>query len=202
LVFVGFCILLVLVGVSTSDNGEGDELKLRSYECGFCELVMYTIYTYLTQNSTESEVANVVSQICDYVPTNEEAFCTSIISTYGPEIIELIVQKETPDEICIQLGFCNSTEIDSLSSLWSSFKQQTSSRNFECYVCSWMEFISAKHKQGVISMDTVLLQQEVCVAPLTPKQSCQNFVDKYSKSFVDQLVSSNSSPMCTLVCNP
>jgi len=79
---------------------------------------MYTIYTYLTQNSTESEVANVVAQICDYVPTNEEAFCKSIISTYGPEIIELIVQKETPDQICFQLGFCNSTQTSETNELW------------------------------------------------------------------------------------
>jgi hypothetical protein len=78
LLCVSFFFLPSMVALENFAEVPRSALTARSYECGFCELVMYTIYTYLTQNSTESEVANVVAQICDYVPNNEEAFVCNL----------------------------------------------------------------------------------------------------------------------------
>jgi len=165
-------------------TGKRSVLSARSYECGFCELVMYTIYTYLTQNSTESEIANVVQQICAYVPTNEESFCKSIISTYGPEIVELIVQKETPDQICLQLGFCNATA-SHVSQLWSSFKGDFKISNFECNVCSWMKFVLTQLLEGDSEVDVLeFLESDACVAPLIPKEECLSRVKEFKSSFL------------------
>src|SRR5690348_13552654 len=50
-----------------------------SYECPFCELVMFTIYSYITENSTQQQVQTVVSEVCNYVPTNDAEFVRSSI---------------------------------------------------------------------------------------------------------------------------
>jgi hypothetical protein len=39
-----------------------------------CEFIMFTIDTYITLNSTEQEISRVVSEICNYVPSEYSQF--------------------------------------------------------------------------------------------------------------------------------
>ena len=69
--------LFLIITVSTLSLNNVVDIKTALtpgiYECGFCEFVIFTIYTYVTSSSTESQIATVVDEVCNYVPSGEEA---------------------------------------------------------------------------------------------------------------------------------
>ncbi len=44
--------------------------QVGAFECGFCEFIIFTAYSYITANTTESEIATIVAGICSYVPAS------------------------------------------------------------------------------------------------------------------------------------
>lgn len=85
-----FCLLFVCVGLSlsaicTAEPIQVDmpaRLRATGFTCGFCEFVVFTIKTYLTENSTEQEIAKVVAEICTYIPQEYQG----IVSTCPTQI--------------------------------------------------------------------------------------------------------------------
>jgi len=86
----------------------------QGFDCGFCEFLMFTIYGYIAENSTQSEVTAIVDKICNYIPTQYTEVCTQFIAIYAPDIIMFIMRHETPEAICKQIGLCNATSLQSM----------------------------------------------------------------------------------------
>lgn len=66
--------VLPLVVAPSAAHSREDE-----FTCGFCEFLLFTIDTYLTEGSTEGEIAHVVDGICQYVPQEWTSTCTELI---------------------------------------------------------------------------------------------------------------------------
>lgn len=51
-------------------------------------------------------IADSMSRFCNYLPNGFKEACTILVEEYGPSIIALIEEKETPDTACYGIGFC------------------------------------------------------------------------------------------------
>lgn len=58
---------------NNNNNNNNNQLQ-TSFDCDMCEFIMYTVDTYLTLNSTDEDIAKVVSEICNYVPSEYSQF--------------------------------------------------------------------------------------------------------------------------------
>jgi hypothetical protein len=47
-------------------------MNVRTFQCGFCEFIIFSIYGYLSENSTEKTIIQTVDGICNYIPANYE----------------------------------------------------------------------------------------------------------------------------------
>eukprot|EP01118_Nematostelium_gracile_P016770 TRINITY_DN7026_c0_g1_i2.p1 TRINITY_DN7026_c0_g1~~TRINITY_DN7026_c0_g1_i2.p1 ORF type:complete len:216 (+),score=31.56 TRINITY_DN7026_c0_g1_i2:63-650(+) len=168
--------LVLIITVSTLSFKNVAEIKSALtpgiYECGFCEFVIFTIYTYVTSSSTESQIATVVDEVCNYVPSGEEALCQSIINTYGPDIIEFIVEKEAPATICGFIGFCNSTTIT--EQMWNDYSSTNQIDSDECGICSWLKW-GVKQRESRKTRELFL--SEACDVSYH-NEKCQKVVEK------------------------
>eukprot|EP00049_Salpingoeca_infusionum_P003095 m.63425 g.63425 ORF g.63425 m.63425 type:complete len:251 (-) comp11949_c0_seq1:1415-2167(-) len=85
------------------------EPMLRGGINGGTPCAVCTIGIALVEQMAEIHNASAsesLSKICDLLPKNLQKGCIAIVETYGPMIIELIDNKETPDVVCKAIGTC------------------------------------------------------------------------------------------------
>lgn len=56
--------------------------QVGAFECGFCEFIIFTAYSYITANTTESEIASIVAGICSYVPASYQQLVSLVLRVY------------------------------------------------------------------------------------------------------------------------
>jgi len=59
------------------------------------------------------------------LPAFVQSPCKSLIETYGPQIIQLLVDKENPETVCAQIGLCKRVVAPVSGAT-------------ECAVCKWI----------------------------------------------------------------
>jgi len=74
-------------------------------KCDLCHLGISYVENYLQNNHTEAELENVLDNLCYKTPDSN--LCIALVNNYLPQIIELVEEKETPQEICSQLSICD-----------------------------------------------------------------------------------------------
>ena len=74
-------------------------------KCDLCHLGISYVENYMHNNHTETELENVLDNLCYNTP--DSSLCIALVNNYLPQIIDLIEQKETPQEICSQLNLCD-----------------------------------------------------------------------------------------------
>eukprot|EP01100_Stratorugosa_tubuloviscum_P002210 TRINITY_DN1504_c0_g3_i1.p1 TRINITY_DN1504_c0_g3~~TRINITY_DN1504_c0_g3_i1.p1 ORF type:complete len:593 (-),score=260.92 TRINITY_DN1504_c0_g3_i1:118-1896(-) len=80
-----------------SDNGGGTV-------CAGCTLIVSMVEQFASiYNET---VDNVIAQLCNIFPSGIESICKSFIERFGPQIINRLELKETPDVVCNSIGLC------------------------------------------------------------------------------------------------
>jgi len=77
-------------------------------ECTVCEFLAVTVENYLAQNSTEVEIEQALTALCNDLP-GISAICTGIVDAYLPELIDWIIQGQPPNVFCSQVGLCSSS---------------------------------------------------------------------------------------------
>eukprot|EP00003_Mantamonas_plastica_P025549 TRINITY_DN5029_c0_g2_i2.p2 TRINITY_DN5029_c0_g2~~TRINITY_DN5029_c0_g2_i2.p2 ORF type:complete len:471 (-),score=146.41 TRINITY_DN5029_c0_g2_i2:236-1648(-) len=85
--------------------------------CVLCEFVMSKLEGLLQNNASETKILNALEKVCSYLPKSLSGECDAFIQQYGPQIFQLIVQKEPPKTICTQLGICSGTSKNLLGGL-------------------------------------------------------------------------------------
>ena len=110
LLFLTFIFSFYGVKSSSVNNITSEGLK-----CDLCHLGVSYIENYLQNNHTETELENVLDNLCN--KTHYTLECTSLVNNYLPQVISLIEKKETPAEICHQLNLCDSYNYYNISHL-------------------------------------------------------------------------------------
>ena len=80
----------------------------NTLEYTLCNLVMGEIGKLVNSSSTESQIIAIVDQVCNILPSALRPACTSVINQYGPEIVQLLINKVPFDQICAKIGLCPS----------------------------------------------------------------------------------------------
>jgi saposin len=84
------------------------EAKARQDQCFICETVISTVEQWVASNATEQEIEQYLDTLCTLVPSFQ-AQCDAIVATGVAKIVQWIEQNQTPQQICTNLGMCNST---------------------------------------------------------------------------------------------
>jgi len=135
-------------------------------DCDICYVILGIIASFVSVNSTQSEIAAIVAKVCDYVEESYKSFCVDMIETFGPMIIELLVQKEPPLYICSAIGFCNETSSRLCSETFAPLSIPRPSITEDCAVCNWLA--SSLHRfitPNTTSESIHRLLDKVCLVP-------------------------------------
>lgn len=76
--------------------------------CSPCEGVVSMIESYITENTTETQILQALESLCNLIPGSFGQECVQAIANNGPAIIQQILNMENPKTVCTQLGLCTS----------------------------------------------------------------------------------------------
>ena len=81
----------------------------NNIECSLCEYALEWVEKEIAGNYTESKIESALNKVCSLLPKSYDSMCENLVNNYTPEIINYIIQKESPDVICSQLGVCQAS---------------------------------------------------------------------------------------------
>uniref|UniRef100_A0A1E1X7J6 Putative saposin n=1 Tax=Amblyomma aureolatum TaxID=187763 RepID=A0A1E1X7J6_9ACAR len=97
----------------------GKESKLPPYasvspkkpsdeECDICKVIVQFVYNELKDKKTEEEVKQLLDQVCSLLPDSLRQTCIDTVNPYYDQLVDLIVQGFTPEQVCQEIGLCTS----------------------------------------------------------------------------------------------
>merc|ERR1711974_138456 len=161
-------------------------------ECTICKFLVTFGEDFITENKTENAILSDLEKVCSTLPSAEyRATCVSIINTFGPEIITLVLEHETTDLVCSQIKCCPSALAEPKAPVENGLTANVA----ECGLCEFMcTSIELYLKENSTDAEIVVLLDDLCTKiPYPLNNSCKSYVDQYA-IFMIQLVIGQEPP--------
>ncbi|KAK5584577.1 hypothetical protein RB653_006190 [Dictyostelium firmibasis] len=167
-------VLLALIALSASTSVVSAQTK----ECEFCDFIVGCAEKYIERN--ESVTVTELEKVCKYAG-EYQATCDSLISTYGNELIQLLVNKEPASVICSQVKACTSEEKKKLGTV-------------ECTICTFaVQEIEGFIANNSTENEIVTKLDDECSKFGGLSTTCQSIIKEYVPEFI-QLLNNKQNP--------
>eukprot|EP01111_Echinosteliopsis_oligospora_P011537 TRINITY_DN382_c0_g1_i2.p1 TRINITY_DN382_c0_g1~~TRINITY_DN382_c0_g1_i2.p1 ORF type:complete len:509 (-),score=124.52 TRINITY_DN382_c0_g1_i2:66-1592(-) len=106
-------------------------------ECSVCEWLCSVGEKYIEENKTESEIVSAMADACDVlIDQSWIADCKSIVDENGDNIVQWLLDEESPETICARIGACSSSKQEEEVVVAAPKKVEAS--DLECSVCTFL----------------------------------------------------------------
>jgi len=189
--------LLALFAASQASNLQLTGPKAGG-ACALCEFVVSKLDNWLGENSTETAIVNAVESVCSVLPSTLTADCDAMISAYGPELIQMFINKEQPDVMCKQLALCASEKPRFIVKKHAPIPVRKSEADSGCALCEFImseveDVLAANATQAEIE---AALDNACNILPKTLTAMCVAFVNQYADAIIQLLL--NKEPPSTI----
>ena len=82
-------------------------IETSTPSCVMCEYVINTLEKYVKDKQNEEEIKKALETLCDKMPGSVRDKCNSLVDTYEPAIIELLINNVDPEQVCSMLHLCD-----------------------------------------------------------------------------------------------
>jgi saposin len=189
---LGLCSSEVKVFEIATQPPNPDDIK-----CELCKSVIGIVKSQLGKNATIAQVKQILGKVCNLVPIVLKSKCRNFVNKYTEQLIQLLLSKLAPKEICTRLGLCkadveemldfedasppsrtDSIKCDKCQKLISTIKSRLGPnptpdevKNFLATVCNSVPSIyRSKCRQFISQHETELIQ---LLSNLSPREICQ-----------------------------
>ncbi|BFZ02689.1 hypothetical protein BsWGS_05727 [Bradybaena similaris] len=80
--------------------------SVNSTKCFLCKLVINQVKSILSDHTTQDEIKAALEKVCKKLPPILTSACTSVIETYEPQLIQMLLSSFTTEQICSKLKMC------------------------------------------------------------------------------------------------
>jgi len=70
--------------------------------CWLYIFVWYSVFECVLQD----DIIKAVEKVCSLLQGNDQSECKTLVDSFGPQIIKLLVQQLSPQMICPKLNLC------------------------------------------------------------------------------------------------
>ncbi|XP_071537348.1 uncharacterized protein Sap-r isoform X2 [Panulirus ornatus] len=177
--------------------------------CVMCEYAMTQLEEMLQDHKTEEDIRHALDNLCSLLPKSVEAECQIFVDTYTDQVIHMLINNLTPDEVCQKLGLCKPKDVElprlnashqlPISRMFVSVHHADASNNEvdtgvqQSAVCVLCEFAMNELDNLLLDNATVSEITEVvdflCAhLPGTLQDDCIGFVEQYGDAIIKLLV--------------
>jgi len=180
----------VAVHEQETDDGPG---------CSVCHFVIATIVKEIGNNATEEKIKKALNKVCDAIPSVFRPQCKAFVQEYTHIIIEMLLKKASPEEVCKAIGACPKDEVH-IAPVEEPKKAEPNS--VACTVC---QFVIAQVQKEIGNNATEekikKALNKVCDAiPSVFKAQCKAFVQEYTPILIKELMKkTNPQQVCKAI---
>jgi len=88
---------------ATTNNAPTDMIT-----CEFCTFTVNLVEGWIAENATQEQIISNLIVVCSLAPNDFQADCKSFVRTEVPIIIQYLKNKQNPQTVCRELGYCTS----------------------------------------------------------------------------------------------
>lgn len=192
------CFVFLAINISSASAGE--------IECGVCTYLVGAVEHYVADNKTESEILTLISNDCSVLHVASwVSVCKGTVLAFGPEIINLVLEKQPAAVICNEIKMCNSSAIPAKFFPAPPAPKKLSGNNtLECELCQFLvheiENLVSQNKT-----ETEILAGLTNVCKAFPVQSwqtaCAGVVQEYGAAIIQYVINEDPKSACHAVGN-
>ncbi|KAN0037873.1 hypothetical protein ACTA71_000044 [Dictyostelium dimigraforme] len=203
LIFI-VCLLLIaslFIGGSFGNKQPNQIIKsTNNITCEMCNFILNYTEQYIAENKTEDQIIQKLEITCDFLPKEWSQTCKETINNYGVLLIRLLINKESPSNICSMVELC--TKTTTAAAIYNN-KINNNKIETDNLGCSFCKFLTDKLEDYIEANST---QEEIisyldieCKLLNSPNWilTCQNLVQQYTP-IVIELINNNESP--SVIC--
>ncbi|KAL0223104.1 hypothetical protein P9112_002494 [Eukaryota sp. TZLM1-RC] len=152
--------------------------------CSVCKKIVSYAEEWLVNESTEATVSEFLAKVCTYLPSKMQDTCRDVVSTYYPQLLEMLVTKFDPDFLCELLRICDDTSMQLAEDV-------PSVNGISCSVCKWIvSNIESKISEDSTKEEIIEMVEKVCnYVPKSMHALCLSMIEEYGAMIIDLLVS-------------
>lgn len=162
--------------------------------CPLCLFAVEQAQIKIKDDKTKENAIKVLNNLCNHFPNNKlKAECVDFVKTYTSELINLLVQDFTPQQICVAIKLCENNKFD-LKSLGIEVVKKEIDYNEEapmpqCLLCKKVielvekELIGEKTKENIMEA-----LRRTCSKLKRGQKNCNKFVEKYGELIADLIL--------------
>lgn len=190
---------------SSSFNGGEQPGTNGGPECMLCQFVMKEIVSLIGSNTTQQSIVTALEKVCHLMPSKLVTQCVDFVDTYGPAVIQLIIQECDPHLVCSLLHLCDKAAAPAAGAAdvpAQIISPSTGGTGNECTVCVMIiEYLESMLQQNSSIAEIQALLDRVCYhLPQRYIDKCQNLVKKYTDVLVHYIsAAANPKEICTLI---
>ncbi|KAM9976509.1 hypothetical protein ACTFIR_010350 [Dictyostelium discoideum] len=181
--------LLVIASLFIGNSFANDSIKADALECEMCNFVTGWAEEFVTKNATEQEIIQKLEDACNILPKEYAQGCVEIINNYGVLMVRLLINKESPENVCLMMELCSKSSSELIMPINVIVEDDVDNveGSGECLVC---EFISAKIATYLEAnqTETQILQYLDNDCKLLKSNNwistCQNLIQEYEPQII------------------
>lgn len=157
-------------------NNPFDLSDNNGIECSLCQYAVSWVEGKLISNSTEADIEKVLDEVCNILPSEYQQGCQTIINTYTPELVSLLMTKASPDVICQAIKLCTTNMLET--------------NGIECELCQYaMAWVEKEVESNFTETKIIELLDKVCgIMPKTYQALCDEMIDNYTPHLIELLL--------------
>ncbi|GFN91862.1 proactivator polypeptide, partial [Plakobranchus ocellatus] len=180
-----------IIGICSSKFTAVPEPVGKSAMCVVCDAIVKEFESLVGTNATKQQIEAFLDKPCTLVPTNLKEQCDTIVATFTPEVLDLLL-KITPDQWCAALKVCKARPAP---------VTQILKDGPQCTICEFaMTQLDNILAENATKAQIEAALDQVCnLLPASVKQECDNLVAQYTPQLIQLLLQYKPQQVCTLL---
>ncbi|XP_057312443.1 uncharacterized protein LOC130653962 isoform X2 [Hydractinia symbiolongicarpus] len=206
--------LCTMIGLCSSKKSHASTLKLNVLKavvykksndlCTTCQKYVGTVHLLIANNETQAEILVGMKALCSVLPTAYQPACQEVVTLYGQQIINMLVQyTANPKQFCSLIGLCNSTTLN--IERFQMIKKLIGVKTNTDYCLTCQQYLGTLHMliaNNATQAEILNALKSACsLAPSTFATECNALVTLYGPTLIKWLVSYTADPskFCTMI---
>ncbi|XP_076459492.1 prosaposin-like [Babylonia areolata] len=158
------------------------EKEKSEIECFLCKKFVEEAEKVIADESPD-KIKAIMEKVCKVLPSDDEQNCIDFVEKYGTFIIELLLSKVSPDEVCQLAEVCSSAKLQQTVKLQTPLKG-----SMKCWVCEEaLTFVKQELDSPTVETDVTKILDKVCSKMGSYDGLCEEFVSKYTPAIINMV---------------
>lgn len=173
--------------------------KPKDTGCVICEYVITTLDGMIEDKTNKKQIKDALESLCSYLPSSVSKECNGFVETYTDMIIEMLTHDITPEQICTNLGLCD-TVGNVVQHIQHKIVFDPLSASPYCTLCEYAiqeldTMLEDKSNEQEIKQSLDILCNQLS---LPVKKQCIKMVGEYTDQIIDLFIKEYTPEMvCT-----